>query len=321
MDAPFRYGMVALYQVPTGTWVGGRLGATDGAQVAPGGRCGLNKADALRIPPLDDLWYTENMTHRVTPATRAQEEHTGGIHMLDTTRDVVRKSLLAMLGAITLADDELEQLLDRLAARGEQVARDRFSHIEALRNRLTGSEGAAREGLYEGALLRQTLREEIERQGRLLAAALDLPTRDSINLLREQIEQISLAIDQIVTQHTPVIAPIDNGQTPAPTPAAAVPQPDAVEAPAAAVPQPDAVEAPAAATAVTQPEVSEPSASTMTAPVAGYDALNAKQAAAIVAELEEADLLALYQYEQAHRNRITVLRAIEAALARHRGES
>jgi hypothetical protein len=293
--------------------------------------------------------------------------------MLDTTRDVVRKSLLAMLGAITLADDELEQLLDRLAARGEQVARDRFSHIEALRNRLTGSEGAAREGLYEGALLRQTLREEIERQGRLLAAALDLPTRDSINLLREQIEQISLAIDQIVTQHTPVIAPIDNGQTPAPTPAAAVPQPDAVEAPAAAVPQPDAVEAPAAAvpqpeaveapaaavpqpdaveapaaavpqpeaveapaaavpqpeaveapaaaTAVTQPEVSEPSASTMTAPVAGYDALNAKQAAAIVAELEEADLLALYQYEQAHRNRITVLRAIEAALARYRGES
>jgi hypothetical protein len=267
--------------------------------------------------------------------------------MLDTTRDVVRKSLLAMLGAITLADDELEQLLDRLAARGEQVARDRFSHIEALRNRLTGSEGAAREGLYEGALLRQTLREEIERQGRLLAAALDLPTRDSINLLREQIEQISLAIDQIVTQHTPVIAPIDNGQTPAPTPAAAVPQPeaveapaaavpqpdaveapaaavpqpDAVEAPAAAVPQPDAVEAPAAATAVTQPEVSEPSASTMTAPVAGYDALNAKQAAAIVAELEEADLLALHQYEQAHRNRVTVLRAIEAALARHRGES
>jgi len=279
--------------------------------------------------------------------------------MLDTTRDVVRKSLLAMLGAITLADDELEQLLDRLAARGEQVARDRFSHIEALRNRLTGSEGAAREGLYEGALLRQTLREEIERQGRLLAAALDLPTRDSINLLREQIEQISLAIDQIVTQHTPVIAPIDNGQTPAPAPAtpvpqqavetpapaavqpdaveapaaavpqpeaveapaAAVPQPEAVEAPVAAVPQPDAVEAPAAATAVTQPEVSEPSASTMTAPVAGYDALNAKQAAAIVAELEEADLLALYQYEQAHRNRVTVLRAIEAALARHRGES
>jgi hypothetical protein len=137
--------------------------------------------------------------------------------MLDTTRDVVRKSLLAMLGAITLADDELEQLLDRLAARGEQVARDRFSHIEALRNRLTGSEGAAREGLYEGALLRQTLREEIERQGRLLAAALDLPTRDSINLLREQIEQISLAIDQIVTQRTRRLAPrLDNGQTPGP---------------------------------------------------------------------------------------------------------
>lgn len=290
-------------------------------------------------PLLDDLWYTESMTHRVTPATRAQEEHTGGIHMLDTTRDVVRKSLLAMLGAITLADDELEQLLDRLAARGEQVARDRFSHIEALRNRLTGSEGAAREGLREGALLRQTLQEEIERQGRLLAAALDLPTRDSINLLREQIEQISTMLNQIVVQHTPVIAPTDNGQTPAPTPATPVPQPDEVPAPVAAAAH-DEVPAPVAAatqpdevpaSAVTQPEADEAStlasetgessAPTMTAPVPGYDALNAKQAAAIVTELEEADLLALHQYEQAHRNRVTVLRAIEAALARHRGES
>jgi polyhydroxyalkanoate synthesis regulator phasin len=234
--------------------------------------------------------------------------------MLDTTRDVVRKSLLAMLGAITLADDELEQLLDRLAARGEQVARDRFSHIEALRNRLTGSEGAAREGLREGALLRQTLQEEIERQGRLLAAALDLPTRDSINLLREQIEQISTMLNQIVVQHTPVIAPADNGQTPAPTPATPVPQPD--EVPASAVTQPEADEASTLAS-----ETGESSAPIMTAPVPGYDALNAKQAAAIVTELEEADLLALHQYEQAHRNRITVLRAIEAALARHRGES
>jgi polyhydroxyalkanoate synthesis regulator phasin len=258
------------------------------------------------------------------------------MHMLDTTRDVVRKSLLAMLGAITLADDELEQLLDRLAARGEQVARDRISHIEALRNRLTGSEGAAREGLHEGALLRQTLREEIERQGRLLAAALDLPTRDSINLLREQIEQISTMLNQIVAQRKPVSTPTDNGQTLAPTPTTPVPQseadevsvsaaatpvtqPDEVPAPAAAVTQPDEVLASAAD--ITQPRVSESSASTMTAPVPGYDALNAKQAAAIVAELEEADLLALYQYEQAHRNRITVLRAIEAALARHRGES
>ncbi len=222
--------------------------------------------------------------------------------MLDTTRAVVRKSLLAMLGAITLADDELEQLLDRLAARGEQAARERFNHIEALRNRLTGSEGA----ILEGALLRQTLQEEIERQGRLLAAALDLPTRDSINLLREQIEQISLAIDQIVTRHAPVIAPTDNGQAPAPAPATPVPQ-QAVETPAPA--------------AATQPELGEPSTPTMTAPVAGYDALNARQAIALVAELEEADLLALHQYEQAHRNRITVLRAIEAALARHRGES
>ena len=263
--------------------------------------------------------------------------------MLDTTRAVVRKSLLAMLGAITLADDELEQLLDRLAARGEQAARERFNHIEALRNRLTGSEGA----ILEGALLRQTLQEEIERQGRLLAAALDLPTRDSINLLREQIEQISTMLNQIVVQHTPVIAPADNGQTPAPTPATPVPQ-QAVETPApAAVPQPELGEpsAPAAATqpdlgepsapaavqpeavetpapaAVPQPELGEPSTPTMTAPVAGYDALNARQAIALVAELEEADLLALHQYEQAHRNRITVLRAIEAALARHRGES
>ncbi|MGQ9549234.1 MAG: hypothetical protein ACUVWS_11455, partial [Roseiflexus sp.] len=183
--------------------------------------------------------------------------------MLDTTRDVVRKSLLAMLGAITLADDELEQLLDRLAARGEQVARERFNHIETLRNRLTRNEGAGGAGLHEGMLLRQTVQEEIERQGRLLAAALDLPTRDSINLLRAQIEQISTALNQIAIQRAPVIAATDNGQAPTISPTAAVTQPNEVSAPAPTA-------------AVTQ--LNEVSTPAQIAPIPGYDALNAKQA-------------------------------------------
>lgn len=28
---------------------------------------------------LDDLWYTEGMTHRVIPAVTTQEKHRGGI--------------------------------------------------------------------------------------------------------------------------------------------------------------------------------------------------------------------------------------------------
>ncbi|MCS6840122.1 MAG: hypothetical protein NZ699_02190 [Roseiflexus sp.] len=282
--------------------------------------------------------------------------------VLGTTRDVVRKSLLAMLGAITLADDELEQLLDRLAARGEQVARDQLSHVEAVRNRLLGNESVTREVGHEGRVLQQTLREEIERRGRMFAAALDLPTRDSINLLREQVDQISRALDQILASRAPLTAPTGDGHVPvAESVAVSASETSAESAVATPVVEPEAVEesttAPrealgeSVAVAPVEPEAAEESTAVVAeaplesaavapveaetaaeskapaegsggaAPVPGYDALNAKQAAALVNELDEATLLALREYEQAHRNRVTVLRAIDLALAQRNAPS
>lgn len=253
--------------------------------------------------------------------------------VLDTTRDVVYKSLLAILGAITLADDELEQLLDRLAARGEQVARDRLSHVEAVRNRLIGEQSVTREIGHEGRVLQQTLQEEIERRGRMLAAALDLPTRDSINVLCEQVDQISMALDRFLVVRAPAAAPTGDGHAPVVGSIAIIASESPIEQAAAPPSEPEAMEAGAATVAgalaesvVAAPIESEAAeegeatttaeASDETAPVAGYEALNAKQAAALVETLDEATLHALREYEQAHRNRVTVLRAIELALAR-----
>ncbi len=258
--------------------------------------------------------------------------------VLDTTRDVVHKSLLAMLGAITLADDELEQLLDRLAARGEQVARDQLSHVEAVRNRFVGNERVSLDVQHEGRVLQQTLQEEIERRGRLFAAALDLPTRDSINLLRERVDQISRALDQILAVRTPLAAPTSDGHAPVVAPVAvSVPEapaestvaapvaPEAMEEGAvigAEAPVEGAATAPVAPVAAEEGEASAISeGSGMAAPVPGYDALNAKQAAALVDDLDGATLLALREYEQAHRNRVTVLRAIDLALAQRNAPS
>lgn len=279
--------------------------------------------------------------------------------VLDTTRDVVRKSLLAMLGAITLADDELEQLLDRLAARGEQVARDQLSHVEAVRNRLMGNQGMTRDVGHEGRILQQTLQEEIERRGRLFAAALDLPTRDSIHLLHERVDQISRALDQILAARTPLAAPTGDGHVPVVEPvgvsapeapaesiSAAPVEPEElgasgavvaeapVEIPVVASSEPGTEEratviaaAPveSASAAPVEAEAAEERGSAAessgAAPVPGYDALNAKQAAALVDDLDEATLLALREYEQAHRNRVTVLRAIDLALARRNAPS
>ncbi len=258
--------------------------------------------------------------------------------VLDTTRDVVRKSLLAMLGAITLADDELEQLLDRLAARGEQVARDRLSHVEAVRNRLIGDQSVTREVGHEGRVLQQTLQEEIERRGRMFAAALDLPTRDSINLLHERVDQISRALDQILAVRAPLATPTGDGHAPVAESTTVSASEAAAESAVAALVEPAAggegetVVAEAAAesavaapfTPTTAEESDAPAVSAESgeaAPVSGYDALNAKQAAALVENLDEATLVALREYEQAHRNRVTVLRAIELALARRNAPS
>jgi polyhydroxyalkanoate synthesis regulator phasin len=239
--------------------------------------------------------------------------------VLDTTRDVVHKSLLAMLGAITLADDELEQLLDRLAARGEQVTRDQLNHVEAVRNRLMGNQSVTREVGHEGRVLQQTLQEEIERRGRLFAAALDLPTRDSINLLREQVDQIGRALDQILAARVPLAAPTGDGHAPVESAVAASEAPETAEESVAIVPEAP-VESAVAAPIEAETEAESEAPATVeesgeAAPVPGYDALNAKQAAALVGDLDEATLLALREYEQAHRNRVTVLRAIELALA------
>jgi len=253
--------------------------------------------------------------------------------MLDTTRDVVRKSLLAMLGAITLADDELEQLLDRLAARGEQVARDQLSHVEAVRNRLLGNESMTRDVGHEGRVLQQTIQEEIESRGRMFAAVLDLPTRDSIYLLREQIDRISLALDQFLASRAPVAVSAGDGHAPVDQPVVVGAPETSMEGVVVTPSEPEAMEEQVATTPESQvessviapseveatEEIAAPAATEEpggVAPVPGYDAFNAKQAAALVAGLDEATLLALREYEQANRNRITVLRAIELALAR-----
>ncbi len=242
--------------------------------------------------------------------------------VLDTTRDVVHKSLLAMLGAITLADDELEQLLDRLAARGEEVAREQLSQVEAVRNRLMGSQRVTREVGHEGRILQQTLQEEIERRGRLFAAALDLPTRDSITLLHEQVDRISKALDQILASHTPVVAPAGDGHLPVVEPverASVVPSESApaveAEASESVAPVEGGVGAVSPGGSGTGHETHATAETASLAPVPGYDALNAKQAAALVNDLDEETLIALKTYEQANRNRVTVLRAIELALA------
>lgn len=177
--------------------------------------------------------------------------------VLDTTRDIARKGMLAALGALTLADDEFERLIDRLAERGEAIAHDGFKRLdETMHGRLTSAEEVAREGVHDGAILSHVLQEELEQRGRWLAAALNLPTRDSIEQLHAQINQLSAEIEAL-------------------TAARAAPP----------------------------------------APLPGYEDLNAKEAAAKVSYLDAAMLQAVRNYEVTHRNRVTVLRAIDAALA------
>ena len=50
-------------------------------------------------------------------------------------------------------------------------------------------------------------------------------------------------------------------------------------------------------------------------PIPGYDEMKAKDVVAAIAELPLAQVLAVYEYEQRTKNRVTVLRAAEARQA------
>lgn len=57
----------------------------------------------------------------------------------------------------------------------------------------------------------------------------------------------------------------------------------------------------------------EPSERRFVLPIAGYDELTAKQVLAELTELDETQRAAVRDYEREHKNRKTVLRALEAA--------
>ena len=90
--------------------------------------------------------------------------------------DLIKKTLLAGLGAFSLTREKVEDTIDDLVKRGELSREEKPGMLEDF---------------AKAAEKRQNeVREFVQKEVQKVLKALDIPTRQEINDLREQIEQL-----------------------------------------------------------------------------------------------------------------------------------
>ncbi len=97
--------------------------------------------------------------------------------------ETVHKVLLAAVGAVALAQDELEDFVNKLVERGEIAEKDGRAMIRDLREKRRKKEAAAEEAFDS----------QIEE----LMDRLDVPTKSDIEELSARIAELSEKVDQL----------------------------------------------------------------------------------------------------------------------------
>lgn len=145
----------------------------------------------------------------------------------------------------------------------------------------------------------EALRTEVLRRVWQAFEYLNVPTPASFECLRDQIARLRTAIgDPQSFLVAPAPSAVPSAPVEAPVPELISPRAEIIEEVLAPV-----------SPANGAPEVVED-----LEPLPGYHVWNAKTAAAAMSSLDPATLQAVRTYEEAHGNRVTVLRAIEKAL-------
>jgi len=96
--------------------------------------------------------------------------------------DAARKVLLASVGAIALAADEIEDFVNKLVERGEIAEKDGRKLIKDILERRK-----------EMGKIEERLDQHMER----FLARLNIPTRDDVEALSEKIAELSKKIDEL----------------------------------------------------------------------------------------------------------------------------
>jgi poly(hydroxyalkanoate) granule-associated protein len=197
--------------------------------------------------------------------------------VLDPALDVARRGALAYVGALALTRDVVVDTVERFAERGSPVER-------AVRTRLDHAADVARQR-FEQATRR--LRGSSEPAAEAPTKPADLLAQGRDRLLNALNIPTQRALHDLNDQLDHLSAAIEDLRTQRR--------------------QPKAPELLKPAEAPKAPELPEP--------LPGYDTMNVGTVVRHLAEFDNAGLRAVRAYEQAHGNRVTVLRAIEERLA------
>lgn len=98
--------------------------------------------------------------------------------------DTARKILLASIGAVALAQDEIEDFVNRLVERGELAEEEGKKLIREMREKRKNQT--------------QKVREEITKRLEELLVRLNIPTKADIEALSEKIAALSNKVDEIM---------------------------------------------------------------------------------------------------------------------------
>lgn len=131
------------------------------------------------------------------------EAPTGGKGSVDFL-DMVRRLMLAGVGALALNRDEAEQFLNQLVERGELAQKDAQKLIEEAAERLRESAPAATQ-VQQGL---QAIGAQLEAGLEQFLSTISVPSRRDIDELSAQIAQLAARVDEMRR----TAAPRDNGE-------------------------------------------------------------------------------------------------------------
>lgn len=243
-------------------------------------------------------------------------------NMLDQVQDVTHKTVLAYVGAWGLAYDEATELwsrsrdmVDRAVDRGEKVEdrvskearqlREETEHrLEVLQRRLRRREEEAEA--------------EMEEEVESILTRLNLPSRSSIASLQRQVDSLSRKVDDALARRRAATVTAPAAETIEVEPFPGYDELTAREI----IERLDALTI-EQMVALKQYEMAHENRVTVirevdrrleAMPIARYDELTVEEIEPMLNTMTREELQAVARYEQAHENRVTLLRAIDSEL-------
>ncbi|MEN6298893.1 MAG: phasin family protein [Anaerolineaceae bacterium] len=119
------------------------------------------------------------MTTKSTNKSEAEE----GTERRRSLFDITRKVMLASIGAMAIAQDELEDFIQRLVERGEIEEKEGTSLIHELKTK-------QKQKIDKGE-------EEIQKRVNQLLKHVDIPTKSDLETLNQKISNLSKKIDDL----------------------------------------------------------------------------------------------------------------------------